>query len=108
MTGGVFIAITAYVFVTKKDFSYLGGILSMGTMILFIACIMTFVFHTEVFSLAVASVGALISSGWLLYQVSYITRKSKMDNAVGDALVFVVQIRNLCMFLLRILMSSRR
>jgi hypothetical protein len=31
-----------------------------------------------------------------------------MDDPVGDALVFVVQLRNLFMFLLRILMSARR
>jgi FtsH-binding integral membrane protein len=31
-----------------------------------------------------------------------------MDDAVGDALALLVQLRNLFMFLLRILMSSRR
>jgi FtsH-binding integral membrane protein len=108
MTGAVFAGITAYVFITKKDFSYMKGMLVMGSLIIFCACLMTFVFQSEMFALAVASVGALLSAGWLLYMTSYITRKSRMDDPVGDALVFVVQLRNLFMFILRILMSSRR
>lgn len=108
MTGAVFAGITAYVFVTKKDFSYMKGMLVMGSLIIFCACLMTFVFQSEMFALAVASVGALLSAGWLLYMTSYITRKSRMDDPVGDALVFVIQLRNLFMFLLRILMSARR
>jgi hypothetical protein len=36
-------------------------------MVIFGACLLSFVFHTEVFSLAVASAGALLSIGMLLY-----------------------------------------
>lgn len=104
----VFGGITGYIFATRKDFSWMSSILSMGTMVVFGACILTFVFKTEVFSLAVASTGALLSIGMLLYVTSYIFRNSEMDDAVGDALALLVQLRNLFMFLLRILMSSRR
>jgi modulator of FtsH protease len=107
MVLSVFAGITGYIFVTRKDFSWLGSILSMGVMVVFGACILSFVFHTEVFSLAVASVGALLSIGMLLYVTSYIFRNSEMDDAVGDALALLVQLRNLFMFLLRILMSRR-
>lgn len=103
----VFTGITGYIFVTRKDFSWMSSILSMGVMVIFGACLLTFVFHTEVFSLAVASAGALLSIGMLLYVTSYIFRKSPMDDAVGDALALLVQLRNLFMFLLRILMSRR-
>ncbi|HEY4157945.1 MAG TPA: Bax inhibitor-1 family protein [Polyangiaceae bacterium] len=108
MVLAVFSGITGYVFVTRKDFSWMRSILSMGVVVVFAACILTFVFQTEVFSLAVASVGALLSIGLLLYVTSYIFRNSEMDDAVGDALSLLVQLRNLFMFLLRILMSSRR
>jgi modulator of FtsH protease len=108
MVLAVFAGITGYIFVTRKDFSWMGSILSMGVMVIFGACLLTFVFKTEVFSLAVASAGALLSIGMLLYVTSYIFRNSEMDDAVGDALSLLVQLRNLFMFLLRILMSSRR
>jgi FtsH-binding integral membrane protein len=107
MVLSVFAGITGYIFITRKDFSWLGSILSMGVMVVFGACLLSFVFHTEVFSLAVASVGALLSIGMLLYVTSYIFRNSEMDDAVGDALALLVQLRNLFMFLLRILMSRR-
>jgi modulator of FtsH protease len=107
MVGAVFIGITAYIFITRKDFSYLRASLSMGVGVVFCACLLTFVFQSEVFSLAVASVGALLSMGMLLYVTSYIFRNSEMDDPVGDALALLVQLRNLFMFLLRIFMSSR-
>jgi FtsH-binding integral membrane protein len=107
MVLSVFAGITGYIFITRKDFSWMGSILSMGVMVIFGACLLSFVFHTEVFSLAVASAGALLSIGMLLYVTSYIFRNSEMDDAVGDALALLVQLRNLFMFLLRILMSRR-
>jgi modulator of FtsH protease len=107
MTLSVFAGITGYVFVTKKDFSYMRGFLSMASMALFAVCLLTFVFQSEVFSLAVAGVGALITMAMLLYVTSYIFRNSEMDDPVGDALALLVELRNLFMFLLRLFMSSR-
>lgn len=107
MTLAVFGGITGYVFVTKKDFSYMKGFLSMAVWALFAACLLTFVFQSEAFSLAVAGIGALITMAMLLYVTSYIFRNSEMDDPVGDALALLVQLRNLFMFLLRLFMSSR-
>lgn len=107
MTLGIFGGLTGYVFVTKKDFSYMKGFLSMASMALMVACLLTFVFQAEMFSLAVAGVGALITIAMLLYVTSYIFRNSDMDDPVGDALALLVQLRNLFMFLLRLFMSRR-
>jgi FtsH-binding integral membrane protein len=107
MVGGIFGVLTAYVFVTKKDFSYLKATLAMGFWVVLAAAILAFALGSEPFSLAVASVGALLSIGFLLYQTSHIFRNSRMDDAVGDALGLIVQLRNLFVFLLRIFMSRR-
>ena len=107
MVIGVFVGITGYIFITRKDFSYLGATLSMGFIVIFIACMLTWVFDSEIFALAVACVGALFCIGMLLYVTSYIFRNSEMDDPVGDALSLLVQLRNLFMFILRIFMSSR-
>lgn len=108
LVGAIFLGVTAYVFTTRKDFSYLKAILHMGFWVVFAACLLSFVFDTEAFSLAVATVGALLAAGFLLYNTSRILHNSDMDNPVGDALGLIVQLRNLFMFILRILMSSRR
>lgn len=104
MTGGVFGAVTLYVFTTKKDFSYLRAILFMGFWVVLAASILAIGLGSDVFSLAVASVGALLAAGFLLYQTFWILRKSDMDDAVGDALTFLVQLRNLFMWILSMLM----
>lgn len=107
MTFMTFAGITGYVFITRKDFSYLRAMLHMGVWVILGACILSFVFRSEAFTLAVATVGTLFSAAFLLYVTSYIFRNSEMDDPVGDALALLVQIRNLFMFLLRIFMSSR-
>ncbi len=107
MTGGVFAGCTMYVFIAKKDFSYLGSILSMGFWVVLLGGIAAMFLGSEPFSLAIASLGALLSAGFILYQTSYIFKHSSMDDPVDDALVFLVQLRNLFMFLLRIFMSAR-
>jgi FtsH-binding integral membrane protein len=108
MVGAIFVGITGYAFVTKKDFSYMKAMLSMGFWVIFAACMLAVVVHSEVFSLAVASAGAVLAAGFLLYNTGRILRSSAMDDPVGDALGLIVQLRNLFMFILRILMSSRR
>jgi modulator of FtsH protease len=107
MVGALFVGLTTYVFITKRDFSFLRATLSMGFFVVFAGCILAFVLGSEIFSLAIASVGALLAIGFLLYQTSYIFRNSAMDDPVGDALGLIVQLRNLFMFLLRIFMSRR-
>jgi modulator of FtsH protease len=108
VTAGVFAGATSYVFITRKDFSYLGATLSMGFWVVFAGCIVGIFISSEIFTLAIASVGAIVAGGMLLLQTSRIFRNSAMDDAVGDCLALLVQLRNLFMFLLRILMSSRR
>jgi modulator of FtsH protease len=108
LVGAIFVGITAYVYVTRKDFSFLYATLSMGFFVIFGACILAAFFHSEVFSLAVATAGSFLAAGFLLYNTSRIFRTSDFSDPVGDALGLIVQLRNLFMFILRILMSSRR
>ncbi|MEI8256069.1 MAG: Bax inhibitor-1 family protein [Deltaproteobacteria bacterium] len=107
MVGAVFAGITTYIFITKKDFSYLRASLSMGFFVIFAASILAMFMGSEPFSLAVAAGGSVLSAGFLLYVTSYIFRNSSMDDPVGDALALLVQLRNLFMFILRMFMSSR-
>jgi modulator of FtsH protease len=107
MVGAIFVGLTAYVFIAKKDFSYLYATLSMGFFVVLAGCLVAFAIDSEPLTLAVATVGALLSIGFLLYQTSYIFKHSDMDDPVDDALGLIVQLRNLFMFLLRIFMSRR-
>ena len=107
VTAAAFAGATSYVFITRKDFSYLMATLSMGFWVVFVGAFVAIFIASEVFTLAICSVGAIVAMGMLLVQTSRIFNSSQMDDAVGDCLVLLVQLRNLFMFLLRILMSRR-
>jgi modulator of FtsH protease len=108
VVAAAFAGATSYAFITRKDFSYLSATLSMGFWVVFVGAIVAAFISSEAFTLAICSVGAIVAIGMLLMQTSRILRSSDMDDAVGDCLALLVQLRNLFVFILRILMSSRR
>lgn len=107
MVAAVFMGCTSYVFIAKTNFSFLRATLSMGLWVVLAGCLLTFVLRSELLALAVASAGALLSVGFILYVTWRVFRSDELDDPVGDALSLLVQLRNLFMFLLRIFMSRR-
>jgi len=106
LTGAAFAGLTGFVFVSKKDFSFLGASLSMGIWVVLGAMILGMFVHSAALSLAVASVGVLLFSGYILYDTSRILRDPEAD-AVSAALRLFLDVVNLFLFLLRILSSDR-
>ena len=107
LAAGAFVGLSGYVFVSRRDFSYLGAALSMGMWVVLGAMVLGFFFHSAVFQLAIASVGVLLFSGYILFDTSRMLRGRVGDDAVGAALGLFLDVVNLFLFLLRIL-SSRR
>ena len=108
LTGAAFTGLTAYCFVTKKDFSFLGASLTTGIWVVIGASLLSMFFHSSALSLAVASVSVLLFSGYILYDTSRILRAGEDDDAVGAALRLFLDVVNLFLSLLRILSASRR
>lgn len=100
-----FAALTGYAFTTKRDFSYLGGALTMGLFVLIGASILNLFFHSSVFGLAIASVSVLAFGGFVLYDTSKILHGTEED-PVSAAIELYLDFLNLFLALLRIL--SRR
>ncbi len=107
LTAAAFVGLSGYVFVSRKDFSYLGAALNMGLWVVLGAMFLGFFFHSAVFQLAIASVGVLLFCGYILFDTSRMMRGRVGDDAVGAALGLFLDVVNLFLFLLRIL-SSRR
>jgi modulator of FtsH protease len=107
LTGAAFTGLTGYVFITKKDFSFLGASLSMGLWVLIGAMVLGFFLNSAALQLAIASVGVLLFSGYILYDTSRILRSEGPREAVSDALGLFLDVVNLFLFLLRILSSQR-
>jgi len=102
-----FTGLTSYALLSKRDFSFLGGFLSMGLWVLIGASILSFFVGGASFSLAIASVGVLLFGGYILFDTSRILRDPTNRDPVGAAISLYLNFMNLFLFLLRIL-SSRR
>ena len=107
LTGAAFGGLTTYVFVTRKDFSFLGAGLTMGLWVVLGASLLSIFLHSAVLSLAIASVGVLLFAGYILYDTSRLLRDERENDAVGAALRLFLDVINMFLFILRIF-SSRR
>ncbi|WP_394835275.1 Bax inhibitor-1/YccA family protein [Pendulispora rubella] len=107
LTGLAFTGLSGYVLVSRKDFSFLGAALNMGFWVILGAMILGIFLHSAVFQLAIASVGVLLFSGYILYDTSRMLHDRSENDAVGAALRLFLNVVNLFLFLLRILSSSR-
>jgi len=103
-----FTGLTSYALLSKRDFSFLGGFLSMGLWVLIGASILGMFVGGSAFSLAIASVGVLLFGGYILFDTSRMLRDPSNRDAVGAAIGLYLNFLNLFLFLLRILASSRR
>ena len=100
----IFGALTTYVFVTRKDFNFLGGIVFVGL----IACIGAgllnyFLFKSSGLSYWISWGVLMFSAGFVLYDTSNIMRNYPLNRPAGAALGLFISFFNIFMSLLRIL-----
>ena len=101
-TGIIFIALSAYVLVTKKDFSFMGGMLMAGILVAFIAGLGAAVFSIPGLSLAVSAMFILLMSGLILFETSNIVHGGE-TNYITATVTLYISIYNLFLSLLSIL-----
>ena len=71
-TALVFFALSGYVLTTKKDFSFMGGFLVVGLVVVLIAAIANIFFAVPAVSLAISAAIVFIMSGFILFDTSRI------------------------------------
>lgn len=108
-TGIIFLGLSAYVLITKKDFSYLGGFIFIGLMALLIAILIGIFVNIPGLQLAISAGFILIASGLILFQTSQIIYGGER-NYIMATIALYVSIYNLFVSLLSILgaFSGRR
>src|ERR1039458_2233908 len=62
ITGSIFIGLTAYTFISKKDFSFLGGIVYVGLFAVIGIMLVNFFVKSEAADMAISWVGAVLFS----------------------------------------------
>jgi modulator of FtsH protease len=69
-TGAIFLALSAYALTTRRDFSFLGGFLFTGFIVILLAALANIFLAIPVLSLTISAAVILIMSGFILYDTS--------------------------------------
>lgn len=107
MTGGIFVALSAYAIVTRKDFSFMGGMLSAGILVAFIGSLIAFGaalfgYPLPMLSLAVSAMFALLMSGLILFETGNIINGGETNYILATVSLYIA-IYNLFLSLLQLL-----
>ncbi len=103
ITSAAFAGLTAYTFISRKDFSYMGGMLTVGLVMVIVAIIANIFIGSSVFSLAISCVVVIVFCGFVLYDTSRIMRTHAMDEYVSAAMSLFLDFINIFLAVLRLL-----
>ncbi len=106
ITLAIFVGLTLTVFISKKDFSFMRGILAVGSMAALGIIIAAIIFG---FSLGGLFAGFMIflMAGYILYQTSSVMRDFPPTMYVAAAMMLFSTVVTLFWYVLRLLMSLR-
>ncbi len=106
VTLGGFAGLTAVAFFTRKDFSFLGGLLRWGFIVALVAIVAGVIFGFELGTFfSVAMVG--LAGAAVLYDTSNVIHHFPEDKYVGAALQLFASVALMFWYVLRIFISSR-
>ena len=108
LTVGIFGGLTAYVFISRRDFSFLRGMVVTGLIVVILAGLLNIFIASSALGFAVAAATLLLFSGFVLYDTSNIIRRYPTNEYVAGALSLYLDAFNIFLALLRILNSGRR
>ena len=109
LTVGIFGGLTAYVFISKRDFSFMRGMLTVGLIVVFLSAVLNlFIVGSSAFSFGISCVALLLFSGFVLYDTSNIIRRYPKNEYFSGALDLYLDAFNIFLALLRILNAGRR
>ncbi|GAB6048833.1 Bax inhibitor-1/YccA family protein [Methyloparacoccus murrellii] len=101
-TGLTFVGLSAYALISRKDFSFLGGMLSAGILVAFLAGLAAlFIPGLTGLSMAVSVMFVLLMSGLILFQTSAIVHGGE-TNYIQATLTLFISIYNLFTSLLQL------
>lgn len=101
-TALIFLGLSGYALTSKRDFSFLGGLIFAGMMVVLIAVIANIFLAMPALSLAISSVIILLMSGFILFDTSRIVRGEE-DNYIMATYSIYLSIFNIFISLLQIL-----
>jgi len=101
-TGVVFLGLSGYALVSRKDFSFMGGFLMAGILVAFLAGLGAVFFDMAGLALAVSAMFVLLMAGLILYETSNIIHGGETNYIMATVTLYVA-IYNLFTSLLHLL-----
>ncbi len=107
LTGVIFVGLTAAVFISGVDFSFLRSALTIGLFAAIGVALCSWMFG---FNLGILFVGAMLvlSAGYILYYTSNVMHHYRVDQYVAAALALFAAVALLFWYVLQLLMSLNR
>ena len=104
-TAVVFLSLSAYALVSKKDFSFMGGFLMVGLVVAFLAIIANIFFAMPALGLAINALIILVMSGLILFDTSRIIHGGE-TNYIRATVGLYLSIYNIFLSILSLLGAS--
>jgi modulator of FtsH protease len=101
-TGVTLLALSGYTLVSRKDFSFMGGLLMVGILVAFLAGLGAVFFEMPALALAVSAMFVLLMAGLILYETSNIIHGGETNYVMATVTLYVA-IYNLFTSLLHLL-----
>jgi len=101
-TGVIFLGLSGYALTTRKDFSFMGGFLMVGMLVVVVAALANIFLQMPVMGLVVSGAIVMLMSGLILYETSSIIHGGETNYIMATASLFL-SIINLFQALLHLL-----
>lgn len=88
-TGVIFLALSGYVLTTRKDFSFMGGFLFVGLIVMVVASLANLFFQVAAVQLALSAASILLFSGYILYDTSRIIHGGERNYLMATVQLFL-------------------
>ena len=104
-TAVLFVALAGYAAISKRDFSFLGGFLVAGLLVVLVAIVANIFLQMPLLSVVISSVAVMLMCGMILFDVSRLIRQGHHDSLdivvslFADIVVLFSHLLNLFSFL---------
>ena len=88
-TGAIFIGLSVYVRVTRKDFSFMGGFLFVGILVAFLLGLGAIFLNVPNLSLAVSAMFVMLMAGLILFETSRIVNGGEANYIMATVTLYV-------------------
>ncbi len=88
-TGAIFLGLSGYALVSRRDFSFMGSFLMVGILVGFLAGLGAVFFELPALSLAVSAMFVLLMAGLILYETSSIVHGGETNYIMATVTLYV-------------------